>query len=96
MSKELIKKFTEQRDRLKNYFEKEKIGVQNLYTDQTKLFKPLIESQKETSKDLQDKLASNQNTLSNTLVPFTNELKRRNDQLDELQSLPFYNIPQEH
>jgi len=29
-------------------------------------------------------------TLSSALVPFTNELKRRNDQVEELQALPFY------
>ena len=94
-SKELITKYAEQRDRLKNYFEKEKIGNQNLYTDQAKLFKPIIESQKESSKEIQDKIVSNQENLSNTLVPYTNELKRRNDQIEELQSLPYYNIPQE-
>ena len=91
----MITKYAEQRDCLKNYYEKEKIGNQNLYTDQTKLFKPIIESQKESSKEIQDKIVSNQENLSNTLVPYTNELKRRNDQIEELQSLPYYNIPQE-
>ena len=95
MSKELIKKYTEQKDRLKNYFEKEKTGEQLQYIDQEKLFKPIIESQKESSKEIQNKIVSNQENLFNTLVLFTNEPKRRNDQLEELQSLPYYNIAQE-
>src|SRR6476661_9685684 len=90
MSNALIKRYKEQRDLIRKEFQAEKVGNQTQFTDQLKLFKPLMESQKETSKDLQDKLASNQSTLSNTLVPFTNELKRRNDQFDELQALPFY------
>src|SRR6478609_3210018 len=90
MSNALIKRYKDQRDLIKKEFQAENVGDQSRFTDQLKLFKPLIESQKETSKDLQDKLASNQNTLSNALVPFTNELKRRNDKVDELQALPFY------
>ena len=90
MSNAIIKRYKEQRDLIRKEFQAEKVGDQSRFTDQLKLFKPLIESQKETSKDLQDKLASNQNTLSNTLVLFTNKLKRRNDQVDELQALPFY------
>src|SRR6478609_6036365 len=90
MSNAIIKRYKEQRDLIRKEFQAEKVGNQTQFTDQLKLFKPLMESQKETSKDLQDKLASNQSTLSNALVPFTNELKRRNDQVDELQALPFY------
>src|SRR6478609_1099083 len=90
MSNAFIKRYKEQRDLIRKEFQAEKVGNQTLFTDQLKLFKPLIKSQKETSKDLQDKLVTNQNTLSNTLVPFAKELKRRNDQVDELQALPFY------
>jgi len=96
MAKAVIKRYKEQRDHIRKEFQAEKVGNQTLFSDQTKLFKPLIESQKETSKDLQDKLVSNQNTLSNALVPFTNELKRRNDQVDELQALPFYTREEDH
>ena len=96
MSNAIIKRYKEQRDLIRKQFQAEKVGDQTLFTDQAKLFKPLIESQKETSKDLQGKLESNQNTLSNTLVPFTNELKRRNDQVDELQALPFYTREEDH
>jgi hypothetical protein len=86
MSKDIIERYKEQRDLIRNKFRAEKVGDQTLFSDQTKLFKPIIESQKET----QDKLVSNQNTLSNALVPFIDELKRRNDQVEDLQALPFY------
>ena len=89
MSNAIIKRYKEQRDLIRKLFQAEKVGDQTLFTDHAKLFKPLIESQKETLNDLQNKLVSNQKTLSNTLVPFTSELRRRNDQIDELQALPF-------
>ena len=57
MSNAIIKRYKEQRDLIRKQFQAEKVGDQTLFTDQFKLFKPLIESQKETSKDLQDKLA---------------------------------------
>ena len=31
--------------------------------------------------------------LSNALVPFTKELQKRNEQVDNLQNLPYYNAP---
>ena len=36
-----------------------------------------------------------QDALGNTLIPFTRELQKRNDQLEALQSLPLYNAPLE-
>src|SRR5206468_4923832 len=93
MSKDFIKKYKEQRDRIKKHFEAERTGEQVQYIDQAKLFKPLLESQKESSKSIQDKIVSSQDTLRNALVPFTTELRKRNDQIDELQALPFYDVP---
>src|SRR6476469_883165 len=90
MSKEFIEKFVNQKKRLKQYFEREKTGVQTLYTDQAKLFEPLINSQKET----QNKIVTGQESLSNALVPLVQELQKRNDQVEALQGLPFYNIPE--
>ena len=57
--------------------------------------KPLIEVQKETSKSIQDKIVAGQDATSNALIPFTRELQRRNDQVETLQNLPFYNLPPE-
>jgi len=89
-----IKNFLEKRELLRKRFEAEKTGEQTLFAKQEKLLKPLIETQKETSKAIEDKISTNQDILSNTLVPFTRELQKRNDQLDALQDLPFYNIQQ--
>jgi hypothetical protein len=94
MTHEFIKRFTEQKNCLKQRFLAEKTGDQTLYIDQAKLLEPLINSQKETSRIIQDKIISGQETLSNALVPFTRELQKRNDQVEALQSLPFYNIPE--
>src|SRR5271170_1744186 len=94
MSKEFIEKYVNQKKQLKQYYEREKTGDQTLYTDQAKLLQPLINSQKETSKTIQDKIVTGQETLSNALVPLVQELQKRNDQVEALQSLPFYNIPE--
>ena len=90
MSKEFIERYANQKKRLKQYFEREKTGDQTLYTDQAKLLEPLINSQKET----QNKIVTGQESLSNALVPLVQELQKRNDQVEVLQSLPFYNIPE--
>src|SRR5277367_5924555 len=93
MSKEFIKKYKNQKKQLKQYYEREKTGDQTLYTDQAKLLQPLINSQKETYRTIQDKIVTGQESLSNALIPLVQELQKRNDQVEALQSLPFYNIP---
>lgn len=95
LTKDLVQRYTQQRENLRKHFLSEKVGKQALYIDQAELFKPIIDSQKETTENIQNKITNNQDLLTNTIVPFTNEIKRRNDQMDELQSLPFYNYPQE-
>jgi hypothetical protein len=96
-----FKKYRQQRDNLQKQFEDQKTGDQNLYRDQARLYKPVIESQKDTSKAIQEKLTAN----NDVLVPFTRELQRKytdlsqliqknQDQLETMQSLPFYNIPE--
>src|SRR6266536_3000799 len=85
MNRDLAKRYKEQRDALRRRFEAEKTGEQTLFIDQTKLFKPLIEVQKETSKAIEDKLAVSQDVL----IPFTRELQKRNEQLEALQNLPY-------
>jgi len=91
----IANKYKQQRDELQRRFEVERTGEQTLFIDQTKLLKPLIEVQKETSKSIQDKIEAGQDTTSNALIPFTRELQRRNDQVETLQNLPFYNLPPE-
>jgi len=84
-----IKEYKLQRDELRQRFQDAKTGDQSLFIDQVKLFKPLIES----SKAIENKITSSQDVLSNTLLPFTRELQKRNEQVDVLQNLPFYNTP---
>src|SRR6266536_44086 len=92
MDKDLAKRYKEQRDALRRRYEVQKTGDQTLFTEQSKLFKPLIEVQKETSKTIGDKITTSQEGLSNVLVPFTRELRKRNEQVETLQNLPYYGI----
>ena len=72
---------------LKQRFEAERTGDQNLFREQSKLFQPLINTQQQPAKAMTD----GQNVaLSNALLPFTRELQRRNDQVDLLSEQPFY------
>ncbi len=82
-SKDFIKEYAEQRDRIKKRFEVERTGEQLQYIDQSKLFKPILESQK----GIQEKIVSGQDTLSNALTPLVNELTKKNEPLDDLTSL---------
>ncbi len=92
MDKDFAKRYKEQRDALRRRYEVQKTGDQTLFTDQSKLFKPLIEVQKETSKTIGDIITTSQEGLSNVLVPFTRELRKRNEQVETLQNLPYYGI----
>src|SRR2546425_2309578 len=95
MNQKEANKYRRVQNAMKEKFNKLTIDDQTQYTDQTKLFKPLIEVQNESSKAIQDKIVSSQDVISNAIVPFTTELKKRNDQVDDLQSLAFYNVPKE-
>ena len=88
-----LKRYVEQRDNLRKRFEAEKTGDQTAHLEKVKLFNPIIESQKETSKAIQDKIVAGQESTSNVLVPFVRELEKRNDQVESFQNLPFYNNP---
>ena len=83
-----LKDYERVKNAVKKQFEDERSGEQSLYLEQSKLLKPLIDEQKETTKTIQH---TDLNSLLNALVPFMEELKKRNEQVDNLQSLPFYN-----
>ena len=55
MNGKFIRKYKDQRDRIRKQFEAEKVGEQTLFSDQAKLFKPLIASQNKPQKLLQIK-----------------------------------------
>ena len=82
-SKDFIKEYAEQRDRIKKRFEVERTGEQQQYIDQSKLFKPILETQK----GIQEKIISGHDTLSNALTPLVNELRKKNEPVDDLTSL---------
>src|SRR5437867_5677052 len=86
-----LKDYERVKNAIKKRFDNERTGDQTMYDDQTKLFKPLIDEHKITSKTMQHNLTAGQESLTNTLVPFTEELRKRNEQVDNLQTLPFYN-----
>ena len=86
MTQNEMKEYKEAKDLLKKRFISKKTGDQTQYDDMSKLYKPLMDTQKELSKAVQDKIVENKDTL----VPFIQELKKRNDITETFQSLPFY------
>jgi len=90
-----IEEYEKLRNILKTKFQGEKTGEQTLLEDRTKLFKPLISIQRETSKAIQDKIVDS--NISNTLVPLTREFQRKNDQIEMLMEQPFFreSIPEQ-
>ena len=82
-----INEYKRVKEVLKQRFEAERTGDQDLFREQSKLFQPLISTQQQTAKAMTD----GQNVaLSNALLPFTRELQRRNNQVDLLSEQPFY------
>ncbi len=90
MSKEFAKLYKEQRDRLRKSFVEQRTGEQTRFEHQAEPFKPLIETQEKESKAIQEKIVTDHKELENALVPFTNELKRRNEQVEEMKQFPLY------
>src|SRR6201995_4401536 len=72
------------KDALKNKFQSERTGEQLQYLSQTKLFQPLIETQK----GIQDKFDSSQNKLRDLLIPLTNELQAFHNVPLEIEDVP--------
>ena len=68
------------KEALKERFETERSGEQSLFREQSKILQPLISSQEQTAKAIQN---------SGT-QELARELRRRNDQVDTLVQQPFY------
>ena len=83
-----IQEYTRIKKVLRDRFESERTGNQDLFREQTKILQPLIDTQvaiqQETAKAIQDA------SVNNAIVPLTKELQRRNDQVDMLAEQPFY------
>ena len=85
-----VQEYKRLKESLKARFESDRTGEQELFTEQTKIFQPLIKTQQDTSKAIQEKIVQGQTAIqtaaADALGPLTKELQRRNDQAE----LPFY------
>ena len=88
-----INKYIQLKKDVKQHYNDMKLGEQSLYENQSNLFKPITDITKEQTKAIKDKLTSNQDSIRNTLVPFTTNLEQRINQLENLQALPYYETP---
>ena len=85
-----INRYKKATNEAKKMFRNEKLGNQQSYAHQEKLFKPIIDTTRETTKNLEQKIVDNRQNFNDILVPFTNQLMRANDQREAIQSMPFY------
>ena len=85
-----ISEYKRLKDALKDRFENERTGDQDLFREQTKIFQPLISTQQQTVKAIKDTQDVNSVAMSNALVPLVRELEKRNEQVDSLMEQPFY------
>jgi hypothetical protein len=83
-----INEYKRVKEALRDRFEAERTGDQDLFREQSKILQPLINTQQQTVKAIKD--GQDVNAVSNALLPFTRELQRRNDQVDMLAEQPFY------
>src|SRR5271169_4582838 len=77
------------KETLRDRFEAEQTGDQDLVREQTKILQPLINTQQQSVKAFKDNQDVNATAVSNALVPLTREMQRRNDQVDLLAEQPF-------
>src|SRR5579863_2647519 len=78
------------KETLKDRFENERTGDQDLFREQAKIFQPLINTQQQTVKAIKDSQDVNSTAINNALLPIVRELERRNDQVNFLAEQPFY------
>ena len=85
-----VKKYKMLKNELKQRYLDEKLGKQQSYESQAKLFKPIIDTAKETSKELQQQIVDNRTNLNNVLVPITNQLIEASNDRAAIKAMPFY------
>src|SRR5579863_1541538 len=85
-----ITEYKRVKEALRERFETERTGDQDLFREQSKIFQPLIDTQQQTAKAIKDGQNLNSTAISNALLPLTKELQRRNDQVDMLAEQPFF------
>src|SRR5271165_5029988 len=74
---------------LRDRFENERTGDQELFREQTKILQPLINTQQQTVKAIKDSQDVSSKAITNALLPVVRELERR-EQTDLLMEQPFY------
>src|SRR5271169_1525033 len=85
-----INEYKRVKETLRDRFEAERTGDQDLFREQTKILQPLINTQQQSVKAIKDNQDVNATVVSNALVPLTREMQRRNDQVDLLAEQPFF------
>jgi hypothetical protein len=85
-----INEYKRIKESLRDRFEAERSGDQDMFREQTRILQPLINTQQRTVQAIKDGQDVNATAVSNALVPLTRELQRRNDQVDLLAEQPFY------
>src|SRR5271155_2174733 len=84
-----ISEYKRLNETLKNRFENERTGDQDLFREQTKILQPLINTQQQMVKAIKDTQDASSTAISNALVPIVRELERRK-QAELLMEQPFY------
>ena len=84
-----ISEYKRLKETLKDRFENERTGDQDLFREQTKILQPLINTQQQTVKAIKDSQDANSTAITNALLPVVRELERR-EQADSLMEQPFY------
>src|SRR5271155_1040830 len=83
-----ISEYKRLKETLKDRFENERTGDQDLFREQTKILEPLINTRQQTVKAIKDSQDASSTAISNALVPIVRELER--EQADSLMQQPFY------
>ena len=84
-----INEYKRIKDTLRERFEAERTGDQDLFREQTKTLQPLINTQQQTMKAIKDGQDSNSTALTDALVPLARQLQRKNDQ----EQLMLHDVP---
>ena len=82
-----INEYKRVKESLRERFEAERTGDQDLFREQSKIFQPLITTQQQTVKTIKDGQDVSAAAVNNALMPFTMELQRRNDALAEIPAI---------
>ena len=80
----MVNNYKNIKNKLRNNFLEEKVGNQNLFTDSSELFKPLMNTTKQKTDELKEEIVKGQNQLE----PYIKELQKYNENLDVFKKLP--------